>query len=99
MSPSSFLPQEAPRHEDAINAITEYLEIGSYKDWDEDTKVKWLVKELEVRLPAAWVLPGWNIAVPTPGCLRCLDSVGPGCQSPAGTAPAAEPAHGAVGGG
>mmetsp|Transcript_15331 Transcript_15331/g.38379 ORF Transcript_15331/g.38379 Transcript_15331/m.38379 type:complete len:1041 (+) Transcript_15331:121-3243(+) len=43
--------QEAPRHEDAINAITEYLEIGSYKDWDEDTKVKWLVKELEGRRP------------------------------------------------
>jgi hypothetical protein len=41
--------QEAPRHEDAINAITEFLEIGSYKEWSEDEKVKWLVAELEVR--------------------------------------------------
>jgi len=39
--------QEAPRHEEAINTITEFLGMGSYKEWDEDKKVEWLLMELQ----------------------------------------------------
>jgi len=38
--------QEASRHTDAIDAITTYLGIGSYKEWDEKKRQEFLVQEL-----------------------------------------------------
>jgi phosphoenolpyruvate carboxylase len=43
--------QEAPRHEDVINAVTEYLELGSYRDWDEEKRQTFLVSECSSKRP------------------------------------------------
>ena len=51
----SLLPldirQESTRHTEALNAITNYLGIGSYNDWDEKKRRKWLEQELESKRP------------------------------------------------
>ena len=39
--------QESTRHTDAINAITEYLGLGSYRDWDEPARQQFLLQELQ----------------------------------------------------
>ena len=38
--------QESGRHRDTLNAITEYLKIGSYLDWDEAQRQQYLLQEL-----------------------------------------------------
>mmetsp|Transcript_2657 Transcript_2657/g.6282 ORF Transcript_2657/g.6282 Transcript_2657/m.6282 type:complete len:990 (+) Transcript_2657:120-3089(+) len=38
--------QESDRHEEALDSITRYLGLGSYSDWDEDTKLTWLQQQL-----------------------------------------------------
>jgi len=38
--------QESDRHEEAVDSITRYLGLGSYSDWDEDTKLTWLQQQL-----------------------------------------------------
>ena len=38
--------QESGRHRDTLNAITEYLKIGSYLDWDEAQRQQFLLQEL-----------------------------------------------------
>ncbi len=38
--------QESDRHEEAIDSITRYLGLGSYSDWDEETKLTWLQQQL-----------------------------------------------------
>ncbi|QBG46319.1 phosphoenolpyruvate carboxylase [Verrucomicrobia bacterium S94] len=43
--------QEAPRHEDVINAVTEYLELGSYKEWNEEKRQAFLIEECRNRRP------------------------------------------------
>lgn len=43
--------QESDRHTDAIDAITTFLGLGSYKTWSEDEKIAWLVKELQSKRP------------------------------------------------
>ena len=43
--------QEASRHSDALSTITEYLGIGSYTDWDEPARQRFLIGELEGRRP------------------------------------------------
>ena len=43
--------QEASRHTDAIDAITRYLGIGSYAEWDEARRLEFLVKELNSKRP------------------------------------------------
>jgi len=43
--------QESTRHMEALDAITRYLGIGSYSDWDESTKISWLQSELTSRRP------------------------------------------------
>eukprot|EP00210_Caulerpa_lentillifera_P009658 g9214.t1 len=43
--------QEASRHTEVMNCITEYLELGSYIEWDEETRLDFLVKELSGRRP------------------------------------------------
>ncbi len=43
--------QEASRHTDAIDAITRYLGLGSYAEWDESRRQEFLVKELNSKRP------------------------------------------------
>ena len=43
--------QEADRHSDAIDAITQHLGIGSYLQWDEDKRQSFLLKELASNRP------------------------------------------------
>ena len=43
--------QESTRHNEAMDAITEYLGMGTYTEWDEATRMAFLVKELEGKRP------------------------------------------------
>lgn len=43
--------QESTRHAEVINEITEYLELGSYQQWNEDEKQEFLLKELGNKRP------------------------------------------------
>jgi len=43
--------QESERHADAMDAITSYLNLGSYKEWTEDKKIEFLVSELQNKRP------------------------------------------------
>ena len=43
--------QEASRHTDAIDAITRYLGLGSYAEWDEGRRQEFLVAELNSKRP------------------------------------------------
>lgn len=43
--------QEAERHTDALNAITEYMGLGSYKQWDEKKRIEFLTSELQNKRP------------------------------------------------
>jgi len=43
--------QEAPRHADVLNAVTEYLELGSYAEWDEEKRQSFLVAECKSKRP------------------------------------------------
>lgn len=51
--------QESDRHEEAVDSITRYLGLGSYSQWDEDTKLNWLQQQLAS--PRPLIRPGaWN---------------------------------------
>ena len=39
------------RHAEALDAVTRYLGQGSYLNWDEETRVSWLLKELNEKRP------------------------------------------------
>lgn len=43
--------QESDRHGEAINAITEYLGMGNYLEWDEQKKQQFLIQELASKRP------------------------------------------------
>jgi phosphoenolpyruvate carboxylase len=43
--------QESDRHEDALDAITRYLGLGSYAQWDEQTKISWLTSQISSKRP------------------------------------------------
>ncbi|NCG20501.1 MAG: phosphoenolpyruvate carboxylase [Rhodobacterales bacterium] len=45
------LRQEAPQHTAAMDAIVQQLGLGSYADWDEATRVDFLVRELQNNRP------------------------------------------------
>ena len=51
----SLLPpdcrNESIRHSEALDAITRYLGLGSYLEWDEQTRQMWLLKELFEKRP------------------------------------------------
>jgi phosphoenolpyruvate carboxylase len=51
----SLLPmdirQESTRHSEALDAITRYLGVGSYLQWDEATRRNWLQLELTSKRP------------------------------------------------
>ena len=38
--------QESTRHAEALDAITRFLGVGSYLQWDESTRLNWLLNEL-----------------------------------------------------
>uniref|UniRef100_A0A453KLB7 Phosphoenolpyruvate carboxylase n=1 Tax=Aegilops tauschii subsp. strangulata TaxID=200361 RepID=A0A453KLB7_AEGTS len=43
--------QESDRHTDALDAITSYLGIGSYREWSEERRQEWLLSELNGKRP------------------------------------------------
>ena len=43
--------QESARHTEALDAITKYLGIGSFSQWDESTRCSWLQAELSSKRP------------------------------------------------
>ncbi|XP_010681388.2 phosphoenolpyruvate carboxylase 4 isoform X1 [Beta vulgaris subsp. vulgaris] len=45
------LRQESGRHSEALDAITNYLDMGTYSEWDEDKKLEFLTKELKGKRP------------------------------------------------
>ncbi|PIA39515.1 hypothetical protein AQUCO_02600164v1 [Aquilegia coerulea] len=45
------LRQESGRHTDTLDAVTKYLDIGSYSEWDEEKKLDFLTKELQGKRP------------------------------------------------
>ncbi|AZE93369.1 Phosphoenolpyruvate carboxylase [Pseudomonas orientalis] len=48
--------QDSTRHASAMSEITDYLGLGRYQDWDEETRIDFLSKELGNRRP---LLPGY----------------------------------------
>ncbi|MDF2795260.1 MAG: phosphoenolpyruvate carboxylase [Pseudomonas orientalis] len=48
--------QDSARHASAMSEITDYLGLGRYEDWDEETRIDFLNKELGNRRP---LLPGY----------------------------------------
>lgn len=45
------LRQESGRHSETLDAITNYLDMGVYSEWDEEAKLKFLTKELQSKRP------------------------------------------------
>ena len=43
--------QESTKHEEAMDTITRHLGLGSYKEWDEEKRMEFLVKELDNNRP------------------------------------------------
>ncbi|KAG2702647.1 hypothetical protein I3760_06G099900 [Carya illinoinensis] len=45
------LRQESGRHADTLDAITKYLDMGTYSEWDEGKKLEFLTRELKGKRP------------------------------------------------
>lgn len=45
------LRQESVRHSEALDAVTRYLDMGTYSDWDEVRKLDFLTRELKGKRP------------------------------------------------
>ncbi|CAL1392884.1 unnamed protein product [Linum trigynum] len=45
------LRQESGRHAEALDAITKFLDIGTYSEWDEEKKLEFLTRELKGKRP------------------------------------------------
>ncbi|XP_057478477.1 phosphoenolpyruvate carboxylase 4 isoform X1 [Actinidia eriantha] len=45
------LRQESGRHADTIDAITRYLDMGTYSEWDEEKRLEFLTRELKGKRP------------------------------------------------
>lgn len=43
--------EESTKHTEALDAITKWLGVGSYAEWDEDTRITWLASELANKRP------------------------------------------------
>jgi len=43
--------QDSTRHRGALSEITDYLGLGSYEEWDEETRIEFLSRELDNRRP------------------------------------------------
>lgn len=50
--------QDAGRHADVLAELTEYLQLGSYRDWDEEQRCAFLLRELANRRPL--LPPDWE---------------------------------------
>jgi phosphoenolpyruvate carboxylase len=48
--------QESDRHEEAMDSIARFLGLGSYSQWDEETKLNWLQQQLSS--PRPLIRPG-----------------------------------------
>lgn len=45
------IKQESGRHAETLDAITQYLDMGKYSEWDEDKRLEFLTKELKGKRP------------------------------------------------
>lgn len=62
----TFVPldvrQESDRHAEVLDGISRSLGLGSYLQWDEDTRVNWIVQQLQSKRPliraGVWNEPG-----------------------------------------
>ncbi|KAL5723510.1 phosphoenolpyruvate carboxylase [Ranunculus cassubicifolius] len=45
------LRQESARHAETLDAITTFLDMGVYSEWDEDKKIQFLTRELKGKRP------------------------------------------------
>ncbi|KAJ0095925.1 hypothetical protein Patl1_16534 [Pistacia atlantica] len=45
------LRQESGRHAETLDAITRYLDMGTYSEWDEEKKLEFLTRELKGKRP------------------------------------------------
>jgi phosphoenolpyruvate carboxylase len=45
------MQQESGRHSEALDAITKYLDMGTYSEWDEEKKLEFLTRELKSKRP------------------------------------------------
>ncbi|XP_052185633.1 phosphoenolpyruvate carboxylase 4 isoform X1 [Diospyros lotus] len=45
------LRQESGRHSDTLDAITSYLDMGTYSEWDEEKRLEFLSRELKGKRP------------------------------------------------
>lgn len=43
--------QESGRHAETLDAITRYLDMGTYSEWDEEKKLEFLTRELKGKRP------------------------------------------------
>jgi len=43
--------QESDRHEEAVDSITRFLGLGSYSEWDEQTRISWLTTQIASKRP------------------------------------------------
>ena len=43
--------EESTKHTEALDAVTRYLGIGSYREWSEDARLSWLTSELSSKRP------------------------------------------------
>lgn len=43
--------QESERHTDVIDAITQYLDLGSFREWHEEQRQEWLLSQLQGKRP------------------------------------------------
>lgn len=67
--------QESDRHEEAVDSITRYLGLGSYSQWDEDTRLNWLTSQLSS--PRPLIRPGiWHEHpdIFSPTCIDTLET-------------------------
>ena len=65
------LRQESDRHAEALDAVTRHLGIGSYLEWDEESKLAWLEAELVSRRP---LIPALDELQPTDRVREVLDT-------------------------
>ncbi|XP_061991951.1 phosphoenolpyruvate carboxylase 4 isoform X3 [Rosa rugosa] len=54
------LRQESGRHAETLDAITKYLDMGTYSEWDEEKKLEFLTRELKGKRPL--VSPSMEVA-------------------------------------
>ncbi|KAL6520026.1 Phosphoenolpyruvate carboxylase 4 [Orobanche hederae] len=45
------LRQESARHAETLDAVTNYLDMGTYSEWDENKKLEFLTRELKGKRP------------------------------------------------